>query len=432
MPIIMSERRTVRRDAIDETYICWEHRSGLRIFVIPKERSAAFAAVTVRFGADDVRYRPEKGAAVRELPEGVAHFLEHKMFAEENGIDAFELYAKTGADANAFTAHDRTCYLFSCTDNFETNLRILLHSVTHPYFTEESVEKEKKIIAEEIGMYEDNPEARVDRGLMRALYRRHPIRSDVLGTKESIAAITPELLYECTSAFYTPRNMFLVVAGTVSPDDVERVCDEVLPADAPPFTAERIPAEEPDSIAAERSVTSFPVAQPLVSIGFKSPAPASSEEDMLFSAANAVNIHLLFGRSGDFFNRLYESGLISERFGAYYSTEIGCAYTEVGAVCEDPDALLREVRAEIARRRETYFTEEEFDSARRAVYANCLFPLDSVEDTALICSAYLVRGTDYITWPETVLQLTREQAKAVLDRTIDPDRYAVSILLPGR
>ena len=203
---------------LDETYYYMKHNTGLEIYVMPKELSTSYAMLTAKYGSFDNRFA-KKGAPMTEMPEGIAHFLEHKLFESEDG-DAFTRYSETGASANAYTSFDRTCYLFSCSDRFYDNLYILLDFVTHPYFTEQTVNKEQGIIAQEIKMYDDSPYWRVLFNMLEKMYYNHPVRVDIAGTVESISKITDKLLYKCYNTFYDLSNMFVCVAGNVKSDEV--------------------------------------------------------------------------------------------------------------------------------------------------------------------------------------------------------------------
>ena len=430
----MNDRIKKRLDAVDEELLTWTHKSGLTVCLSQKARSSAFAVLTVRFGSDDGNFLRFPGDTVQEIPDGVAHFLEHKMFESEDGTDVFERYAENGAYANAFTTRGHTSYLFSCTDRFGDNLRILLDCVTHPFFTEENIRKELDIIGEEIDMHEDHPGTRISRNLMNAAYALHPVRKSVLGTRETIAQITPEILYCCVRAFYNPRNMLLSVCGNLEPDELGRICDECLPDEAPPFTAVRILPDEPETVHTERVEAEADIAQPMVAVCLKAVCPAEPSACMRTIAANEINLELLFGRSGDFFNRLYEEGVIGDRFGAYFSIEDGCAFTEIDAVCDEPDRFLAELFGELGHRIETYFDPDEFEQAKRTVYANALFPLDSTEDTALAVSDSWAQGRDILDALEQVMTMSREEAFSVLRATMtsDPSKRAVSILYPRK
>ena len=203
-----------------------DHASGLKIMVYPKPGyRSAYAVFGTRYGSVNTRFKAD-GELV-SVPDGIAHFLEHKMFESEEG-DAFAKYAKTGASANAFTSFDQTCYLFSCTENFEKSFEILLDLVQSPYFTEQTVQKEQGIIGQEIRMYDDSPDWRVMVNLLNALYHNHPVKIDIAGTVESIAEITAEKLYQCYRAYYNLHNMVLCVAGNVDPGEVVKIADRKL------------------------------------------------------------------------------------------------------------------------------------------------------------------------------------------------------------
>lgn len=426
----MSCFEQVRDVSLGESYFFLQHKSGLPVYVIPKKHSATYALFGTRYGSIDVKFKTEREEDYLELPDGVAHFLEHKMFEDENGEDAFARYAATGASANAFTSFGRTCYLFSCTEGFEQNLEILLDFVTHPYFTASTIQKEQGIIGEEIAMYDDNPGWCVFNNLLQAMYVNHPARRSIAGTRESIAQITPEMLYRCTDTFYNLRNMALVVCGDVTPEQVEVVCDKVLTQVAPEQTIERIFPGEPEEVNEPLKEAWFEVAQPVVEIGFKAVPPETPEEMMRVSAANAITMQLLFGRSGEFYNRLYESGLINGKFGGSYEQIRNFAYTEVAAYCNDPQALLEAVCKEIDDRRERYFTPEEFEIAKRVVYANNLFTFDSTDEIANAFMDFRMAGGDYFAYSALLPTIGYEEAKEIFLRTVRTDRCAMSVVYP--
>ena len=192
---------------LGEKYYKIPHGSGLDIYVCPKNVSTTFVSVAVNYGAADRQFRLAGEKEYTAIPDGTAHFLEHKMFEMEDGADAFDYFAETGADANAFTSSLTTCYLFSCTEEFEESLAILLDMVAHPHFTDESVEREKEIIAQEIKMSEDQPSDALYYGLMQLLYQKNNQRIRVAGTVESIADITAEPIGLIIGFYYLARKL---------------------------------------------------------------------------------------------------------------------------------------------------------------------------------------------------------------------------------
>ena len=426
----MSLFTKVRNETIGEEFFTREHESGLTVYVIPKKHSATYALFGTRYGSIDVKFKTDRDEDYLELPDGVAHFLEHKMFEDENGVDAFTRYAVTGASANAFTSFDRTCYLFSCTEGFETNLEILLDFVSHPYFTKETVQKEQGIIGEEIAMYDDNPGWCVFFNLLKCMYHDHPIARSIVGTRESIAQITPEMLYRCTDTFYNLRNMALVVCGDVTPGQVNDICDKMLTQKAEHLQVERVFPAEPAEIRCDYAEDFFEISQPIVEIGFKDVPAEDAKERIRIAAANAINMQLLFGKSGEFYNRLYESGLISDKFGGAYVQERMAAFTEVSAYCKDPHALKDALCAEIDKRRESYFTKEEFETAKRVVYANNLFNFDSTDDIANTYMNFWQSEGDYLEYSACLSDIGYEEAWETLRRTVRTDRCAMSVVYP--
>lgn len=264
----MNEIKLTENRSINEKFYTLHHASGLDIYVIPKKHSTAFAVFGTRYGSADRTFKLAGEDDYLTVPDGVAHFLEHKMFENEDGTDAFALYAPFGGNANAFTSFTSTVYLFSCTEHFDENLRVLLSFVTSPHFTEETVRKEQGIIGEEIKMYIDNPSWRVYFNLLRALYVHHPVRVDIAGTVESIAQITPEILYRCYNTFYNLHNMALCICGDVTPEQVKAVADEVLKP-APEQEILRQYPDEPDEVCRPRIEESLEVSRPLFNIGIK-------------------------------------------------------------------------------------------------------------------------------------------------------------------
>ena len=247
----MNVIREVKSDRVGDRYYEVKHPSGLRIFVYPKEQNnSTYAVFGTRYGSVDTTFKRSDEADACTVPAGIAHYLEHKLFESEDG-DAFARYAKTGANANAYTSFDVTCYLFSCTENVYESLEILLDFVQSPYFTEQTVQKEQGIIGQEIRMYDDDPQWRVMFNLLEALYHKHPVKVDIAGTVESIAQITPELLYRCYHTFYNLNNMVLCVAGNVELNKVLDLCDRMLKP-SKPVEIERIFEEEPREVVKTR------------------------------------------------------------------------------------------------------------------------------------------------------------------------------------
>ncbi len=328
----------------DESTLIATHSSGLKVYISKKDTFVTnYAVFGTRYGSVDTEFAID-GGKMTATPEGIAHFLEHKLFEGEDG-DAFEKYSKTGASANAYTSFDRTCYLFSCTDKFCQNLQILLDFVTSPYFTPQTVQKEQGIIGQEIKMYEDVPDWRVLFNLLRCMYKNHPVNVEIAGTVESIAKITDKTLYDCYNTFYNPSNMFICLAGNFDVDKtlemidgkIEKVVEkEIIRSDF----------DEPDSIVEKYCESKMSVSMPLFVMGIKL-KPSTSDELPFKKAVSELFLEILAGKISPLYNRLLEEGLINNRFGSeFFYGQSYSAYLFDGE-SKDPKAvrcaLLKEI-----------------------------------------------------------------------------------------
>lgn len=311
--------------SLDEKYYEIDHKSGLKIYVMPKENyNSAYAIFGTDYGSIDTKFKRSDKDEWTVVPEGIAHFLEHKLFESED-LDAFARYAKTGASANAYTSFDKTCYLFQCSDNFEESLEILLDFVTHPYFTKETVEKEQGIIGQEITMYYDVASWMSTFNLLRLLYHKHPVRIDIAGTVDSIAQITDKLLYDCYDTFYNLHNMTLAVVGNVTPEQVLSVCDKMLKP-APELSIERSFEKEERDVVGDYTEYNLAMSIPVFSFGYKE-ACEKPKQDLKTIVETTVLLEILAGNTSNLYNSLFEQSLINESFSKEYF--IGYGYESI-------------------------------------------------------------------------------------------------------
>ena len=402
-------------------------QNGLRIRVLPKKGFSGFYAVFAtdyggtyrRFTLDGVDY---------DTPAGVAHYLEHKMFDLPDGDNALTLLSQNGADPNAFTASDVTCYYFHCTRLFEENLRLLLHFVSTPYFTPETVQKEQGIIGQEIHMGEDRPGTANYYSLLNLLYRHHPIREKVIGTVESIAEITAETLYACHAAFYTPANMVLCVAGDVDPDRILAVAEEELPREESAVPVVHF-GEEEDLLPVERrSVLEMPVSAPQFLIGAKL-NPAEKGQALFRQQLTAsLAMRLLAGPSSPFYNRLYESGLLNRSFDADVDFSTGVATVIIGGESRDPDAVFDALLEELDRVNAEGFDAALFERTRRAGIGAALRGMEDFDDVCVSLALDEFDGFCYLDYPALMASIAKEECEAFIRDTLQPERLALSIV----
>lgn len=402
--------------------------NGLPVYIVPKKGfSRKYALFATRYGGMDMRF--EKDGQWLDTPAGIAHYLEHKMFDTEEG-NALQELAKNGAEPNAFTSNAITCYYFDATEKFYESLEILLSFVSVPYFTDESVQKEQGIIAQEIGMIEDNPEWQVYKQLMQALYHTSPARTPVAGSVESISHITAQTLYDCHKAFYTPANMCLVVVGDVKPERIIASANQILPAKSGPLIRRDYGAEE-ELTAAEHFVSAaMEVSMPTFLVGFKCPPQHGGEQQHRFTAIGELACDVLMGESSPLYARLYAEGLINGSFGAAFDLLPGASYVYAGGDSKDPQAVAEAILAE-ARRLVSQGVDGDY--YRRVVNANfgaALKALNSFESIAVSMAEGCFQGYDPYRFPEVYDSITVEDVMDFLRQNMTRDHMALSVITP--
>ena len=373
--------------------------------------------------------RFEKDGQWLDTPAGIAHYLEHKMFDTEEG-NALQELAKNGAEPTAFTSNAITCYYFDATEKFYESLEILLSFVSVPYFTDESVQKEQGIIAQEIGMIEDNPEWQVYKQLMQALYHTSPARTPVAGSVESISHITAQTLYDCHKAFYTPANMCLVVVGDVKPERIIASANQILPAKSGPLIRRDYGAEEALPAAEHVVSAAMEVSMPTFLVGFKCPPQHGGEQQHRFTAIGELACDVLMGESSPLYARLYAEGLINGSFGAAFDLLPGASYVYAGGDSKDPQAVAEAILAEAQR---LVSQGVDGDYYRRVVNANfgaALKALNSFESIAVSMAEGCFQGYDPERFPEVDDSITVEDVLDFLRQNMTRDHMALSVITP--
>lgn len=421
--------KQVKSERLGESYFEVRHASGLKIFIYPKPDShSTYAVFGTNYGSVDNAFRRSDENETTRVPNGIAHYLEHKLFESEDG-DAFARYAKTGASANAYTSFEKTCYLFSCSENVYDSLEILLDFVQHPYFTEQTVQKEQGIIGQEIRMYDDDPTWRVLFNLLGAMYHNHPVKIDIAGTVESIAQITPELLYRCYHTFYNLNNMALCVVGNVEENRVLELCDRLLKP-SEDVQVERIFEPEPETIVQPRVVSKGSVATPLFYYGFKESAahrPTDRED-----AETEILMEALSGESSPLFRRLMDRALINEAsFSCEYFTGPGYAAVFFSGESKDPDAVAAEIQKELAAVRADGLSPDAFRRAQKAVYGRMISGCNSVENIANTMVGAAFAGQSLYGTIDAVAKATLADVQARLRTQMLPDCAVLSVVEPA-
>ena len=361
-----------------ENYVKAEHPSGLKIFILEKPQyNSAYAIFGTKYGSIDNCFSVDGEKC--EVPEGIAHFLEHKLFESEDG-DAFTKYAETGAYANAFTSFDKTCYLFSCSNRFYENLNILLDFVQSPYFTEQTVQKEQGIIGQEITMYDDSPAWRVMFNMLLSMYKNHPVRIDIAGTVKSISEINADLLYKCYNTFYNPSNMFICIAGNV---ETEKVLDLIEKGIKPSEKKEieRIMPDEPLEVTTDYVEQALEVAQPMFCFGYKE--IADKKPTVKERVCTGILLELIAGDCSPLYEQLTNEGLINDEFSFEYFTGDGYSAVIFDGESVNPKLVAQRIKNEVTRLKEDGINKKLFSAVRQGMYGNAIRVFNSVEGIAM-------------------------------------------------
>lgn len=427
-----TERTEAHHEALRETIIERRHESGMPVYLCPKPGfRKQYACYATRFGSVDASFRVAGGGRL-DVPDGVAHFLEHKVFAGEEG-DAFERFSELGASPNAYTTFGLTNYLFSSGKNFFECLDHLLRFVNEPYFTDENVSKEQGIIAQEIQMYEDHPGYATFFSLLESLYHAHPIRKQIAGSVSSISEIDKGVLYDCYNTFYHPENMILFAIGDIDEDEYFSRVDAVLTEKRrPPLgEVERFYPDEPEGVARKEFVREMEVSMPRVLIGFKDRQVGFGGRELLEKElVTDLLLEVIFGQSSEFFQRLYDDGLIDDDFGASYTGVVDAGHSLVGGQTRDPNRLTEVVVEEVKRVRETGVSEEDFERQKRATTGSLLNSFNTLEFIARNFCSYYFSAADLFDIIPVLREMRRDDLNARLREHLDPDSMARSVVMP--
>ena len=424
----MMNIKEVRNELLNEKYYDIDHPSGLKILVMPKENySSTYAIFATKYGSIDTMIQMSDGS-FKEIPEGTAHFLEHKLFESED-LDAFERFAKTGASANAYTSFERTGYLFSCSANFKKNLEILLDFVQNPYFTQATVEKEQGIIGQEIDMYKDAPDWEVMFNCLRTMYHNLPVRIDIAGTQESIAQITAKTLYGCYDNFYNLHNMVLAVAGNADVDEIVEVADKVLkPVEGK--MAQRKVIDEPEKVIDSYIEEKLSVATPQFMFGFKeswdTPERTTKEEISM-----EILLDMISGQSSELYKRLFDGKLINNSFGFEYFTGFGYSCVLFAGESNDPKKVAEEIVGEIGKFRETGFDKTAFERTKKKLYGRMIMGMNDIEGLANNMAVSYFAGEDVFTDFEIFKTVTLDDVNDIFKKTLDENRSVLSVINPN-
>lgn len=407
--------------------------NGLKVYILPKKGfNKTFCTFTTKYGSVDNTFIPLDGNDFNQVPDGIAHFLEHKLFEKEDG-DVFQDFSKNGASANAFTSFTRTAYLFSSTSNVEKNLETLINFVQDPYFTEKTVEKEKGIIGQEITMYDDNPDWRLYFGLIQNMFVHHPVKIDIAGTIESISHITKDMLYECYHTFYHPSNMLLFIIGPVEPEEyIAKIKENQAKKDYQNHSEiKRKFEEEPEHVSQEKQVLKMNVHTSKCLVGIKAIDVNQTGKEML---KNELSINLLldalFSESSENYQHLFQEGLIDDTFSYDYTQEQGFGFAMIGGDTSNPDGLENAIKEILRSAKNIEFSNETLQRTKKKKIGAFLRAVNSPEYIANQFTRYAFNDMNLFDVVPTLEEITIEDIKYAANRLIAEDRLTTCQVVP--
>jgi predicted Zn-dependent peptidase len=423
-------------DQLQEELFYEKMENGLNVYILPKKGfNKTFATFTTKYGSVDNHFVPLGEQEFKQVPDGIAHFLEHKLFEKEDG-DVFQQFSRQGASANAFTTFTRTAYLFSSTADVEKNLETLIDFVQDPYFSDKTVEKEKGIIGQEITMYDDNPDWRLYFGLIGNLYKNHPVKIDIAGTVESISPITKDLLYECYNTFYHPSNMLLFIVGPIDP---KAIMDQVRDNQAKKNYKDQPEIQrkfdtEPSEVAEKKRVLEMNVQTSKCLVGIKAPNAKLSGTEMLKNElVMNVLLDLLFGKSSENYDRLYNQGLIDETFSYDYTLEEGFGFAMIGGDTPMPDQLSAALKSMLFEAKNgKAFTEEQLERAKKKKIGAFLRAINSPEYIANQFTRYAFNEMNLFDVVPTLEKITLGDVAALASEVISEERFSECQVVPKK
>lgn len=413
----------------DETMYRYEHSSGLKCIVIPKKgyykKHATFAT---HYGSVDNEFVIPGENAPTRVPDGIAHFLEHKLFEQKDG-SVMDKFAALGSRPNAFTSFNQTVYLFSCTDLFKENFDLLLNFVQNPYITEESVEKEKGIIGQEINMYRDDPGWRVTFNLLAAFYKKHPVKYDIAGSIESISKITRDTLYKCYQTFYHPSNMVITVVGDVDPVKVFEQVEKNIASAEKLSEIERVFPEEGEGINKAYVEQKMQVTAPLFYLGFKDDSYKLKGAEMLrYELAVKLLLSMTAGKSSELYGQLYEKGLINTNFEMDFSIEDSYAHSMIGGESVNPQAVRESLIKKIKILHNDGLDSDTFERLLKASKGRYLRQMNSVESISRAFVNLFFKGVTMFDYLNVYDTMSFDYISDVFEKHFNIDRMALSVV----
>ena len=418
----------IENSKVKEKVFTEKLQNGLTVMIIPKkDTSKKYVIFGTNFGSIDNHFIMPKNNEEITIPDGVAHFLEHKLFEQSNGTNSLDVLSSLGVEANAYTTNDHTAYLFEATDNFYPALDELMNYVQNPYFTDQNVEKEKGIIGQEINMYDDEPSWQVYMNAMKLMYKQNPINIDIAGSIESISKINKEILYNSYNTFYNLSNMLLVVCGDFEPENLLQEIKNRITKNEQQGEIKRIYPKEQDEIVSKEKIVTMDVTNPIFAIGFKDKVVAK-EELVKKHIAIEIILYMLLGKSSKTYKKLYEQGDIMSQPDLDYEFSKNYAHILITGIAKNPQNVVKELKEAIKQYKENGLEEKVFDRIKKKIYGDYVTEYNDVSNIARMFLADYFKGINSFDYLEEYEQVTTEYANQVLQEVFKQDNMVVSIV----
>ena len=402
-------------------------KNGLTVMVIPrKNTNKKYAIIGTHFGSVDNEFVVPGEEKSSKIPDGVAHFLEHKMFEQENGTNSLDVLSNIGVDANAYTTNDYTAYLIDATNNFDEAFKELMNYVQHPYFTDENVKKEQGIIEQEINMYEDDPGTRVYMEALKCMYSESPVRIDIAGSVQSINEINKEILYNCYNTFYNPSNMCLVICGDFKPEEIIKKVEENLVEKELQGDIQRVYPKEPKEVKNKESEKVMNVSQPIFVIGIKE----NSEEQVNAKKVLTVEIilEILLGKSSELYKKLYENKDLIVPLDYDYEFSQSYSHIIISSQAKDPKKIFEEIKKQVKKYIESGIHEEKFERIKKKIYGEYVMQYNDIDVISRNLLADHFKGIKPFEFIEEFKSLNINYANEILRKMFKEENMVISIV----
>ena len=406
-------------------------KNGLTVMIIPKQGiKKKYIIWGTHYGSNESKFIVPGETEVTEVPKGVAHFLEHKMFEQENGRNSLDVLSALGVNANAYTTNTHTAYLYECTDNFYEALDEFMDYVQHPYFTDENVEKEKGIIGQEIMMYDDYPDWKVYLNALEAMYHNHPVKLDITGTIETISHIDKEILYKCYNTFYNPSNMCLVVCGDFKPEEILKEIEKRLIDKKASGEIKRIYEDEDETIVKPKVEHKMEVSIPIYAIGIKC-VPAKQSEKVKTHIAMEILLNMLIGESSNLYQDLYKSGNVLSKPSFEYEFTDEYAHSLISGSSRNPETLYNKLLQAIEELKQNEINEQDFSRIKKMIYGAYIKEYNDVADIARMFLNDFMNGLNSFDYLEEITTIDIDYVKQILNNNFNPEKMVFSVVKNG-